>query len=193
MSSLLIHQTCSHGFYCLVDPPLLHDHDRLLHARSVGDLFLVSFLLLSHGLQVLGVKTLDEVGFEAHLFSELIYKRGLVWNFFEFFFLLVILKEFVPNLNRRSLQVDRKAPAINSAHLMWLEKASLHVLLKDWNISCLAKPHPEIGSQVPVFVGAIKYLSEIYVINPWRIRPICNHKLTLVENSLPVSRKDVDQ
>jgi hypothetical protein len=72
ISSLLIHQTCSHGFYCLVDPLLLHDHDRLLHERSVGDLFLVSFLLLSHDLQFLGVKTLDKVGFEAHLFSELI-------------------------------------------------------------------------------------------------------------------------
>ena len=121
MSSLLIHQTSSHGLYCLVDPPLLHGHDRLLNARSLRDLFLVSFLLLSHGLHILGVQTLEEVGFEAHLFAELIDKRGIVWNFFIPFFLLVVLKEFVPNLNWRSLQVNRKAPAINSAHLVWLE------------------------------------------------------------------------
>lgn len=64
MSSLLIHQTCSHGLNCLIDPPLLHDHDWFLHERSLGNLILVSFLLLFHGLQVLGVQTFDEVLFE---------------------------------------------------------------------------------------------------------------------------------
>ncbi len=115
MTSLLIHQTCSHGLYCLVDPPLLHDHDWLLYARPLRDLFLVSFLLLSHGFQVLGVQPLDEVGFKAHLFTELIDKRGLVLHFFEFFSILFIWKKLAPSLNRRSLQVNRKAIAINSA------------------------------------------------------------------------------
>ena len=142
---------------------------------------------------MLSVEALDEVSFEMHLLAELVDKRGLVWNFFKFFFILVILKEFVPNLNRRSLQVDRKAPPINSAHVMWLEKASLHVLLKYWHIICVAKPHPEIGSEVPVLVRALKYLSEIYVIDPWRIRPIWDHKLTLVEYSLPVSGEYVNR
>ena len=67
------------------------------------------------------------------------------------------------------------------------------MLLKDWHFICKAKPHPDIGSEVPVLVRAIKYLSEIYVIDPWRIRPIWDHKLALVEYSLPDSGENVDQ
>ena len=77
---------------------------------------------------------------------------------------------------------------------MWLEEAILQVLLKDCHtINCLADPYPEIGSEISVLERAIKILSEIYVIDPWRLRPIWDHKLTLVEDSLPISCENVDQ